>query len=287
MRPPPGFVSSSQQPPALLPMNQQRQAQAQILMHPRSHHDVTTGNNNNNNDNTNNSNGNDNKGMRVLHKDSTYRLPIKNEAARSTSVRNNLTHLQLRQQRHQHSPQHQQQQQQPQNHHQHHSSAIRMKKNIHLSSNLHHPSQTSPQLQNIQQQQQQQHDNADIMDQLSLNSRGVPCTIYVNVDEDAVSNSEDTLTVCADSVTESSLVGMIHPNSHPMPPIKNGSAVLGAGGGAGAGGVGAVSAMRYVENSSERRMGVLEETAGVVDSAAEVRFTLLFVYWFDRAGFMV
>jgi len=146
-----------------------------------------------------------------------------------------------------------------------------MKKNIHLSSNLHHPSQTSPQLQNIQQQQQQQHDNADIMDQLSLNSRGVPCTIYVNVDEDAVSNSEDTLTVCADSVTESSLVGMIHPHSHPMPPIKNGSAVLGAGGGAGAGGVGAVSAMRYVENSSERRMGVLEETAGVVDSAAEKR----------------
>ena len=47
----------------------------------------------------------------------------------------------------------------------------------------------------------------DMLSVTSKSSRGVPSTIYVHQDEDAVSNSEDTLTVCADSsVTDASLV---------------------------------------------------------------------------------
>jgi len=54
----------------------------------------------------------------------------------------------------------------------------------------------------------QHHDGDNDLSSLNTkSSRDVPSTIYVqSIDEDAISNSEDTLTVCADSVTEASLL---------------------------------------------------------------------------------
>ena len=86
-------------------------------------------------------------------------------------------------------PKHEQHQQS----HQHHSSSADVNANVHVNAHVPRKSKAV-------------HHNDGDYDQSSLNtksSRDVPSTIYV--EEDAVSTSEDTLTVCADSVTDVSV----------------------------------------------------------------------------------
>ena len=102
-------------------------------------------------------------------------------------------------------------------------------------SNSHHPQHSTQPMNHAQE------GDYDALSVTSKSSRGVPSTIYVNQDDDAVSNSEDTLTVCADSVTDVSIVGHGgQPNMNP----KTNSGV----------------------KSENERMDVVEET-----SATEVR----------------